>query len=173
MSDITETLNQRLSMLGRSGIIGLGILVCSITIYNTMVVPMQQVLSEQQQRNSKQPKLVESLSQADWHALKKQLPPEAQADRLVANIYRIAEDARVNLREAEYKEDRAEKSNVMMRHLDFVITGDYFQIHQFLSSVLNKTPSLALRSIAFQKSNEKQAEGLLDVRISMTLYLIK
>jgi len=171
MNRIAQILNRRLSLLGVPGIAGLGILIACVAFYNETIQPMQQQLIQSKQLLDERNAVGKRMPKADWHNLQANLPPQAQADELVANVYYLAQVAKISLREAEFKEEKSDKSRIVARHLNFSVRGDYYQVRQFLSSALNETHALALDSLSFQKSRD--AEGALDVKIAMTLYLTR
>jgi len=171
MSRIAQILNQRLALLGVPGIAGLGIIIACLAFYDGAIRPLQQQLAQRQQLLDEQRVSVKAVPKADWRTLRTHLPPQAQADELAASIYRLAEAAQIDLREAEYKEENLDKARMAARHLNFAVSGDYFQVRRFLSAVLGEIPALALDAVSFQKSRD--AEGLLDARISMTLYVAR
>ncbi len=170
MSRIAQSINQRLTLLGVPGIAGLGILVACVAFYNAAIQPMQQQLTERKQLLNERSAVARHMPKMDWRSLPSHLPPQAQADELVANVYYLAQVAKITLREAEFKEEKSDKSSLVARHLNFSVNGDYYQVRQFLSSALDEIPALALDSISFQKSRD--VEAMLDVKISMTLYLV-
>lgn len=171
MSSIAQTLNRRLGMLGVPGIVGLGILIACLAFYDAAILPLQQQLMQRQQLLDERRMPAKTVPKADWRSLQASLPQYAQADELAASIYRLAEDAQIDLREAEYKDENLDKAHMVARHLNFSVSGDYFQVRQFLSSALGAIPSLALDAVSFQKS--RNASGLLDVRIALTLYMAR
>lgn len=171
MSNLARNLNRRLARLGVPGIAGIGVIIACLAFYDAAIRPLQQQLMQRQQLLDERRTSVKAVPKADWRMLQTYLPPQAQADELVANIYRLADVAQIDLREAEYKEEHFDKARMTARHLNFAVSGDYFQVRQFLSSALNEIPALALDAVSFQKSRD--AEGLLDVRISMTLYVVR
>lgn len=171
MSRLAQTLNRRLVLLGVPGIAGLGIIIACLAFYDAAIRPLQQQLQQRQQWFNAQRVSVKAVPRADWRTLHNYLPPQAQADELAASIYRLAKTAQIDLREAEYKEENLDKARMVARHLNFAVSGDYFQVRRFLSSVLSEIPALALDAVSFQKSRD--AEGLLDVRITLTLYVTR
>lgn len=171
MSGVAQAINHRLAILGMPGILGFGIIVACLAFYDAAIRPLQHQLQQRQQLLDMQRVSVKTAPRADWRALQASLPPQAQADELAATIYRIAESAQINLREAEYKEENLDKAHMAARHLNFSVSGDYFQVRQFLSSVLGEIPTLALDAVSFQKS--RKTDGLLDVKIALTLHLAR
>lgn len=168
---MAQTINRRLSSLGVPGIAGIGIMIACVAFYDGAIRPLQQQVAKRQQLLDERQFSVKAAPRAHWRMLHDYLPQEGKADELAATIYRLAEAAQIVLREAEYKEERLDKTRMAVRHLDFSVRGDYFQVRQFLSSMLNEIPALALDTISFQKSRD--AQGLLDVRIAMSLYLAR
>lgn len=171
MSRITQSINRRLSLLGVQGIIGLGILIACLAFYDAVIHPLQQQLTLQQQLLNEPGVPVRNVPHVDWRSLPEHLPPQAQGDELLGQIYYLAQAANISLSEAEFKEERTDKSHLLIRHLNFIVQGDYFQVRQFLSTSLNEIPVLALESLSFQKSRDNK--DMLDVKISMTLYLAR
>lgn len=169
MNRILQTLNRRLALLGVPGIVGLGVIIACLGFYVTVISPMQYQLQQRQQLLNEQRVSVKVSHKADWRTLQNYLPPLAQADEISANIYRLAKAAQIDLRNAEYKEENLGKTGMVARHLNIAVSGDYFHLRRFLSSALNETPEMALDAVSFQKSGA--ADGLLDMKITLTLYL--
>jgi Tfp pilus assembly protein PilO len=171
MKQIAQMLNRRLTSLGVPGIIGLGILIACMAFFDAAIRPMQKQLAQRQQFLNEQRAPSKVAPKVDWRTLRSYLPAQDQADELSAKIYHLAKSAGVDLREAEYKEESLDKSGIAARHLNFVVSGNYFQMRQFLSSALSQMPALALDAVSFQKS--RTANGMLDVRIALTLYVMR
>ena len=170
MSRVAQMLNRRLALLGVPGIAGLGVIMACLAFYDAGIRPLQRQLQQRQQMLDERAHTpVKAMQKNDWQTLQAHLPPQAQADELAANIYRMAEAAQINLREAEYKEEKLDKARILARHLNFSARGDYFQVRRFLSDVLSEIPSLALDAVSFQKSRD--GGNLLEVRIVLTLYV--
>lgn len=169
MNRLAQTLNRYLAKLGVSGIAGMGILIACLGFYGSAISPLQQHLVQRQQLLGERYVPVQVLHKDEWRSLQSQLPPRMQVDELVANIYRLAEAAQIDLHEAEFKEERFDNAAVLARHLNFSVGGNYFQVRQFLSSTLAEIPTLALEALSFQKSGAGGES--LEVRISMTLYV--
>ena len=170
MSRVAQLLNQRLALLGVPGIAGLGVIIACLAFYNAGIRPLQRQLQQRQQLLDEQAHTpVKAMQKTDWRTLQAHLPPQAQADKLAANIYRMAEAAQINLREAEYKEEKFDKARIVARHLNFSARGDYVPVRRFFSDILSEIPSLALDAVSFQKSRD--SGNLLEVRIALTLYV--
>jgi hypothetical protein len=168
MNRLAQILNRHLARLGVSGIAGLGILIACMGFYGSVIAPLQQHIVQRKQLFGERHIPMLALRKDEWRSLQSQLPPQMQVDELVANIYRLAEAAQIDLHEAEFKEERFDNTEVLVRHLNFLVGGNYFHVRQFLSSTLAEIPTLALEGLSFQKAGD--GGETLEVRISMTLY---
>lgn len=171
MSRIAQSLNRCLARLGVPGIAGLGIIIACLAFYDAGIRPLQHQLQQRQQMLDEQAHApVKAMQKTDWRTLQTHLPPQAQADELAANIYRMAEAAQIDLREAEYQEEKTGKARIVARRLNFSARGDYFQVRHFLSLILSEIPSLALDAVSFRKSRD--GGNLLEAHIQLTLYAV-
>lgn len=94
------------------GIAGLGIIIACVAFYDAAIRPLQHQLQQRQQLLNMQRVPVKAVPKVDWRTLQASLPQQAQADELAASIYRLAEAAQIDLREAEYKEESLDKARM-------------------------------------------------------------
>lgn len=96
-------------------------------------------------------------------------PAPAQTPEALEQLYSAAETAFGLLTKADYKLI-TERGNPFQRYeIELPVEASYGEIRRFLVEALNKTPSLALEDIRFERKTTEEAT--VAARIRFTLYL--
>lgn len=167
MKRLTHSLNRQLSVLGTHGVAGIGLLLFCLAFYVSGIRPLELNIAQQRQMLVEQSPL-RTEPKADWRKLRATLPTRAEADRQIEKIYAIAARSQVKLKEGEFKDEVFRSAQLVARHLNFAVSGDYFQVRHFLSEMLAQLPTLSLDAVQFQKPS---GGGALETHISLSLYV--
>ena len=167
MRRLTHNLNRQLALLGMPGVAGIGLLLFCLAFYVSGIRPLQSNIALHQEMIAGQLP-THNAPKADWHKLRANLPTIVEADRQIENIYAIAARSQVKLKEGEFKDEAFKGAQLLARHLNFSVEGDYFQVRHFLSALLTQLPTLSLDAVQFQKPS---GGGPLGTRITLSLYV--
>ena len=153
-------------MLGTPGVAGIGLLLFCLAFYVSGIRPLQSNIELHREMIAGElPK--HGAPTADWRKLRATLPTIAEADRQIETIYSIAARSEVKLKEGEFKEEAFKGAQLVARHLNFSVAGDYFHVRHFLSALLTQLPTLSLDAVQFQKPSS----GALETHVSLSLYV--
>lgn len=167
MKQLTNRLNRQLALLGMPGVAGIGLLLFCLAFYLSGIRPLEINIAQHQQLLAEQLP-ARSEPKADWRKLRASLPDMAEADRQIEKIHALAASNQVKLKEGEYKDETFKGAQLVARHLNFSVKGDYFQVRHFLSALLTQFPTLSLDAVQFQKPT---GGGALETRIALSLYV--
>ena len=166
MKRLAHDLNRQLALLGLPGVAGIGLLLFCLAFYFSGIRPLETNIALRQQMLSEQLP-ARSAPKTDWRKLREILPEMAESDRQIEKIHALAAINQVKLKEGEYRDEAFKGAQLVARHLNFSVKGDYFQVRHFLSALLAQFPTLSLDAVQFQKPS---SGGALETRISLTLY---
>jgi len=167
MRRFTHSINRQLASLGVPGVAGIGLLLFCLAFYLSGIRPLEINIALHRQLIAEQLP-VRTETKADWRKLREILPTMAEADRMVEMIHTLAARNQVKLREGEYKDEAFSGAQLVARHFNFSVKGDYFRVRRFLSEMMTQIPTLSLDAVQFQKPARG---GALETRISLSLYV--
>lgn len=172
----TQFALQQLSWQGQAG---LALLVLALVIALVWLIP---ALKNQQQLSVQllQPMAQVPLTQAP---LEKQqtannsvtqkfyaiLPAKQQTDALSANILALADNLGLVFERAEFSSKSSENSAIIHHQIKLPMKGTYLQIRQFLNTLLNEQPTLALTEIELHRDDV--FSDMIEANLVLTLYL--
>jgi len=104
-------------------------------------------------------------------ALWQQWPAEEEADRISAEILAQADAMGMLFERAEFLSLPAERSRLQVQRIKLPLKGDYIQVRQFLQTVLQAYPSLALSQLKLQRSDVMQTG--IEAYVEFSLYTRK
>ncbi len=104
-------------------------------------------------------------------ALWQQWPAEEEADRISAEILAQADAMGMLFERAEFQSLPAERSRLQVQRIKLPLKGDYLQVRQFLQTVLQAYPSLALSQFKLQRSDVMQTG--IEAYVEFSLYTRK
>jgi Pilus assembly protein, PilO len=161
--------------LGRSGIVGLGLLAFVVGFYFSTFRPQQMRLEELRIQISK---LEESRTRAaeepkspgdKLNAFYGFLPPSNHIADLLEKIYGAAESQKLKLEQGEYRAVRSSVSRLTDYQVILPIKGTYPQVRKFVATALAEVPNLSLDSIQFER--QKVGDSTVDAKVKLVLYL--
>ncbi len=100
-----------------------------------------------------------------------QWPAEDEAERISAEILARADAMGMIFERAEFQSLATEHSALQIQRIKLPLKGDYPQIRQFLKSVLQAYPSLALSQFKLQRSDVLQTG--IEAYVEFSLYTRK
>lgn len=177
-------MKNQVSKLGVLGMFGLLILLGCSAFYVIKVLPLnQQVFVTQQQLvnfNSQKkipevPKQPVSDIKQDLLKFNQLLPRENMLHQSLRLIDASAKKQHLMLNHGDYKLTNYKQnrivSNPYISHYEIVlpITGQYTQIREFIATVLQQQPALALKDIKFKRDNSMSAT--IEAKLIFVLFL--
>jgi Tfp pilus assembly protein PilO len=177
-------LKNQVSKLGAFGMLGLLILLSCSAFYVIKVLPLNQqvFITQQQMANFNSHKKIPEVPKQPVSDIKQdllkfnQLLPRAnmlhQSLRLIDTT---AKKQHLMLNHGEYKLTNYKKSRIVsnpyISHYEIVlpITGQYAQIREFIATVLQQQPTLALKDIKFKRDNTMSAT--IEAKLIFVLFL--
>ena len=161
--------------LGRSGILGLGLLAFVAGFYFSAFRPEQMRLEELRSHVSKleetrRAAAEEPKSSSDkLNAFYGFLPPSNHIADLLEKIYGAAEGQKLKLEQGEYRALRSNVSRLTDYQVILPIKGTYPQVRKFVATALAEVPNLSLDSIQFER--QKVGNSTVDAKVKLVLYL--
>jgi hypothetical protein len=161
--------------LGRSGILGLGLLAFVAGFYFSTYRPEQMRLEELRSQISKLEESRARVGEAPKSPGEKLnefygfLPPSNRIADLLERIYGAAEQQKLKLEQGEYRAVRSSVSRLTDYQVTLPIKGTYPQVRKFVATALAEVPNLSLESIQFER--QKVGDSTVDVKVKLVLYL--
>lgn len=162
--------------LGRSGILGLGLLAFAVAFYVSAFRPEQVRLEELRSQASK---LEESRARAAreepktpgdrLNAFYGLLPPSNHIADLLKKIYGAADQQALKLEQGEYRAVKGTASRLTDYQVILPVKGTYPQVRKFVAAALAEVPNLSLDSIQFER--QKVGDSTVDAKVKLVLYL--
>lgn len=165
--------NELLDRLGAFGVLGIGVLLFCLPFYFSALRPAEQELSAQRDaaerlrgRGPFRAVAVDDRA-ADLLRFYALLPPLAQLPEELGRVYALAQSARLELMQGEYRLDRRAAGPVAYR-ITLPIRGSYAQLRAFLDAVLREMPIASVDALRFER--KRAADARLDAQVQLTLY---
>jgi hypothetical protein len=170
---------ETLRMLGVPGVIGITLLVFSLSYAASALWPAKLELDAKREQAASQRErvaqaragFVDQSPAGQLRAFYSFLPPQPAAPQWLDRIYAAAEKERIALLRGEYGLVIEPETGVARYRILFPVKGSYSQIRGFIAGALDAVPALALDDVNFER--QKISDGQLDAKIRMTLYLKK
>ena len=168
-----------LRILGRPGVLAVGILVVFPPFYFSAIVPAQERLDiarsstlslrEQIMQASKTldgGRRTPARQLAEYYRI---FPEELDSPQWLEKLVALAEKNGLSLNEGEYKATRDRVGRLMRFQMVLPVKGEYPQIRSFLSALPAELPIVALENVQFARKNV--ADPAVDAQIRLVLYL--
>lgn len=173
MSAISATLNRWLSVLGTPGVVGVGLLLFTLGLYDSSIAPAAKRLAAVQARITKlqqQTRLskinLEQGPLADFYSF---FPPAENLRETLDRIYAAADKEGLELPKGDYRLVRGNQGQIATFQAVFPIRGTYPQLRRFIAVVLNEFPFVALDDLRLEK--QRAADSSIDSQVKLTVYL--
>jgi hypothetical protein len=177
MKDWMWTARRELRSVGWPGMAGLALIVCSIAIFVSMLLPMSTRLAEAKSDvDALRAKLRAAPSAQGASASGDRLtnfyaffPPLSSTPEWLQRIFGLAEAQGLRLEAGEYKLTRERDLQLSRYELNLPVRGGYAQIREFVGQVLNEVPASSLDELSMKRDDPSSAA--VEARIKLTLYL--
>jgi hypothetical protein len=154
----------------------LTLLLVSVLVLGGLVMHawwQQQQLQQALQRPQPKPLLqpLPKTAVASAPTIWQQWPAEDDADRISAEILAQVDAMGMIFERAEFQSLPVERSHLQIQRIKLPLKGDYLQVRQFLQTVLQAYPSLALSQFKLQRSDVMQTG--IEAYVEFSLYTRK
>jgi Tfp pilus assembly protein PilO len=170
---------RRLRVLGRSGVLAIGILLVFPPFYFSAIAPAQERLDaarsgtlslrEQIQHASKSLDGARRTPDAQLAEFYRIFPDERSSPLWLAKVAALAGKNGLSLNEGEYRAGRDNAVRLMRFQMVLPVKGEYRQIRRFLAALPAEIPIIALEDVQFSRQNV--GDSTVEARIRMALYL--
>lgn len=167
-----------LRLLGRPGVLAVGLLVIVPPFYFSAVVPAQEHLDatrrnalalDEQARAGKKVGYVLQRPDEQLAAFYRVFPEERNSPQLLEKLAALAGKNGISLNEGEYKAMPDKGGRLLRFQMVLPVKGEYRQIRAFLTELSAEIPALALENVQF--SRREVADAAVEARIRLALYL--
>jgi Tfp pilus assembly protein PilO len=172
-------LAEALQAIGPPGVLGIALLVFSLSFAWSTLLPSWLELDRQRTAAAS---TREGLSEAPVRAAIRDASPAAElrrfyemfparsdAPELLSRVYSAAEDRSLLLSRGEYVRSTDPQTGLARYRIVLPVRGSYSQVREFVAATLQAVPVLALDEVSFERP--KISEGEVEARIRLTLYL--
>ena len=163
-----------LDALGPAGVAGLGVLAFWAALHFVAQEPAERaygarIAALEQRRAASDARLVSADDAtpqlARFHA---SFPSAVRLADQLEEIHRLARDARVDLRQAEYRWE-GQGTGLVAYRIVLPVQGSYARLRGFVGRLLERMPALSLDALRFER--KKASDARLEAQIRVTLYL--
>jgi hypothetical protein len=166
-------------MLGTPGVIGIALLVFSLSYVLSALLPAkedldakrEQAAGERARAEREKTGVADTSPAGQLRAFYGFLPAQTAAAEWLDKIYAAASKENISLPRGEYSLLIEPETGVARYRILLPVKGSYSQIRSFVAVALDAVPSLALDDISFER--QKIGDGAVDAKVRMTLYLKK
>lgn len=173
MSAIRATLNRWLTGLGTPGVVGVGLVLFSLGLYDSSIAPaaerfaaMQAKIAKLQQQSRLSKIDREQGPLADFYSF---FPPVDTLPESLDRIYAAADKEGLELPKGEYRLIRGRQGRIATFQAVFPIRGTYPQLRRFVAVVLNEFPFVSLDDLRLEK--QRAADPGINSQVKLTVYL--
>jgi hypothetical protein len=170
------TLSAKLErLLGRTGVVGAGVLVACAAFWFAGVQREEREaasLRGELARATAQPRAAAAGAQRGGASMANFYGYFASRDEAFAAlqaIYAAAEVEGIDLETGEYRLGRERGSRLLRYQIVFPVKGSYPKIRRFVARALNEAPGVALDDLTLRR--ESAQSNVLEARVQFTLYL--
>jgi len=162
------TMARLLRLLGRPGVLAVGLLVIIPPFYFSAVVPAQEHL-DAMRRNALALDEQARAGKKQLAAFYRVFPEERNSPQLLEKLAALAVKNGLSLNEGEYKAMPDKGGRLLRFQMVLPVKGEYRQIRAFLTELSAEIPALALENVQF--SRREVADAAVEARIRLALYL--
>jgi len=165
--------------LGREGMLGLALVLLSLGVYFGLVLPSQNRIN---QLNSELKAISTSKQSGNSHSVSHSasiterlaayysfFPAQTSAPDWLDKIYHDAKAQNLALVEGKYTPLHERAGKLVRYEINLPVTGNFRQVHLFISKVLNDIPYAALDGISYER--RKIGDTGIKAKIKFCLYL--
>jgi len=165
-------MNHALFVLGLPGLVGIGLLLFALGLYDSSVAPARAkaaALDSRVTQLHKPPSAVAGAGMgplADFYSF---FPPTDALPEGLEKVYALAAAEGLDLPHGEYRLVEDPRRKLVAYEASFQIQGDYGQLRRFLAAVLNDLPYASLNDLKFNR--QRSSAPAIDAVLKLTLYL--
>jgi Tfp pilus assembly protein PilO len=174
-------LRRWLTVLGKPGVVAIGLLVICGSWYLTSILPLQQRMDDVRSKMDiqRQQKLdpaarisgARGTPAEQLQEFYRFFPAQHNSPELLDKLFNIAQRSGLQLNDGEYKLTRDKASSLMKLGITLPVRGKYPQIRNFLSALHAEMPSLVLEKVQFERKNI--VDSSVQTKIALALYLVQ
>lgn len=167
-----------LELLGKPGVVGIGLLAICLPFYFSAIVPAQERLnSARRDAVSLQEKIkleargvkVARPPEEQLAEFYKMFPSDKNLPQWLGKIFDSAQNQGISLDQGEYKVIPDKTGSLIGFQMTLPIKGEYPKIRQYLAGLMADIPILSLENVQFDR--QKVGETTVDAKVKLVLYL--
>jgi len=172
-------LRRWLRIVGKPGVLAIGVLVVYPPFYLSAIVPAQERLDvaqrgalslhEQVQRASESLGGARSTPAEQLAEFYRIFPEERSSPKWLGKLAVLARKNGIALNEGEYKAMRDDRVRLLRLQMVLPVKGEYQKIRRFLAALPAEIPIIALENVQFSRQNV--GDPGVEALIKLTLYL--
>jgi|SRR5450830_143720 len=173
-----QVLRYRMRRLGWQGLVGILLIFASLLFLLIVAIPKSHQLQQLQiemvtLKANPRPNLKNGSNHAQFDVVQKFydfLPLQNEVNNQIIAILHVATNVGLVVDKVEYVQPLT-ASPLIQYQIKLPLKGSYIQIRQFISQVLNASPSMALNDLSLRR--EDLATELVEAQIQFNLYMQK
>jgi len=171
--------SEAVQAVGTPGVVGVALLVFSLSFALSMLLPSWQELERQRMSAASakeslpiaatRSSMQDFSPAAELRMFYDIFPPRADAPEWLARVYAAAEEIKLPLSRGEYVVSTDQQTGLVRYRIVLPVRGSYSQVREFVAATLHAVPALALDEVTFERP--KISEREVEAHIRLTLYL--
>jgi hypothetical protein len=172
-------LSETLQRLGRPGVIGVALLVSSLGLTVSTLLPSWQDLNRQRIKAAAAQEFKRTAAArapapddspaAQLRAFYAMFPPHTNASESLSQMVAAARESKLQLSRGEYAIVTDRQTGLVRYRMTLPVRGEYTQIREFVAASLKAVPALALDEVIFERPSVSETQ--VQARVRLTLYL--
>ncbi|MBI5889591.1 MAG: type 4a pilus biogenesis protein PilO [Nitrosomonadales bacterium] len=172
-------LRRGLRMLGKPGVLAIGMLCVLPPFYFSAIAPAQQRLEEARRSTLSLREQIQHASKSfdgsratpagQLEEFYRIFPEERSAPQWLKKLVELAGKNGLGLQEGEYKATRDKAGRLMRLQMVLPVKGEYRQIRRFLAALAVEIPIVALENVQFTRENV--TDSSVEARIRLALFM--
>jgi Tfp pilus assembly protein PilO len=147
------------SRLGKTGIVGVSLLICSTIVFFASNLPLRDALSEKAAQleaardlaSDKRSGLVAETPRQQAQNFVERLPSPSDIPEIMASVVAIAATAGIELDRGSYDLVSADPDAISRYQMSLPVTGSYPEVRKFIEDVLAAEPAISLEKMRIER----------------------
>ena len=167
-------INRGLAALGVPGVIGLGLIVFCVALYDSTIYESKQQLTEKEAKlsqfqktsthRSASPSAMGPLS--DFYEF---FPASSSLPQWLEKAYALAATEGLDTPQGEYRMIENPQQRIVAYQVVLPMRGTYPQLRRFVATTLNELPFVSLDDLRFER--QRSEDAAVDAQVRLTFYL--
>ncbi len=159
----------RLNRIGRGGLAGAALMLCSAILIFTAVLPQSREISSLREeiREAQRTGTTDQSPRVRLGRFMDTLPKRSELPGIVGQIFKLAAVAGVTLDQGRYELAPLHSGQVARYRMSFPIKGRYPSIRQFIDAVLSTVPAAAVDGMRIERKTAGDVNVDADLRFSI------